>query len=111
MDDDFRTFITQAIQSSPKTIEAMPLNNESYTMGGCQSNSSMTMEGQPSNLFVNDNHGWAFDKNVSNLQSEEYGKVYTPLNTYFGDFDYEGIDPQQHFDNMDNEKMNNLWGF
>ena len=103
MNDDFETFITQALQSSPKTIEAM---------GGCQSNSSMTMEGQPSNLFVNGIHGRAFDKNVSNLQSEEYEKVYTPPGLYFGDFNYEGIDPQQHSDNMDNDKMNNnVWGF
>ena len=55
MDDDFiGTSSTQVLQSSPELLEATPLTIKSHNMGGCQSNSSMTMEGQPSNLFVND---------------------------------------------------------
>ncbi|XP_030946508.1 uncharacterized protein LOC115970990 isoform X2 [Quercus lobata] len=128
MDDDFfGTSSTQVLQSSPEPIETTPLTIKSYTMGGCQSsstplytmggcqsNSSMTMEGQPSNLPVNDIHGQAFDKNVPDLQSEKDQKVYTPTGIYFGDFNYEDIDPQQHSINMDIDafKMNNnVWGF
>ena len=60
-------------------------------------------EGQPSNLHVDDIHGQASDKDVSDLQSEEYEKVYIPAGLTFEDFNFEDTDPQQHSDNMDND--------
>ena len=45
-------------------VEATPLPIESYTMGGCQSNFSMTQGGQPSNLFVSDIQGQALDNDM-----------------------------------------------
>ena len=88
--EDFsRTYLAQVLQRSPGPIEATPL----YTME----------EGQPSNLHVDDIHGQASDKNVSDLQSEECEKVYIPAGLTFEDFNFEDTDPQQHSNNMDND--------
>ena len=61
---------TQVSQSLQMPVEATPLITESDTMGGCQNNLSMPQGGEPSNLlssepsnlFVCNIQGQAFDK-------------------------------------------------
>ena len=87
MYDDFSwLYFAQPIQSSPGSIEAIPL---------------YTMEGQPSNLLVNNIHSQAFDKNVSDLPSREDEELYIPAS--FDDFHFKDIDPLQHSNNMEND--------
>ncbi|KAF3960366.1 hypothetical protein CMV_014911 [Castanea mollissima] len=54
-------YLAKVLRSSPGPIEATPLY----------------MEGQPSSLPVNNIHGQAFDKDVSDLHSEECEKYHS----------------------------------
>ena len=81
-------YLLEAIKSSPTPIEATPL---------------YTREGQPSNLLVNNIPSQALDKNVFDLPSKEDEEVYIPAGHNFDDFPFEGIDPQQHSNNIDKD--------